>query len=412
MKTNFLARTAFALAAVTLSAACSPPSPKLTAPPEVIAPDDENGGDLKVDFNPMVDILFVIDNSASMSDDQANLANNIDTFVEAFSKNGLIDYHIGIVTVSDRIRQQPGSPNYYPPGQLRPLKIPGQAPVNKLNKDKSCTTTDTIVGATDPKPGFITRETQDGLKVLAESLKVGVQCLEDGGPEYEELFSPVASAIKPEMLEGPNKGFLRDDAHLAVVIVSDALPSNVEITPGELALELRRLKNFNSAKVSTHAIGIHPDYKCDASSPVDPGVKDSDGSPLYPERIQRFVSETGGRMLNICPYKMLAGGKYKVEPWGPKIADIGNDIRRRTLGRDIRLGAIPELGTIKVTYGSAQTIHPDSANKRGWRYNEKTNSVIIDGDVELKPEPGAEIKVEFRPVNIYNLRNGRAQRVE
>ncbi len=409
MNTKFFSTTTLVLAAFALSAACSPASPKLTAPPEVITPDDDNGGDFKIDFNPRVDILFVIDNSASMVDDQERLSKNIDRFVDAFAKNNLIDYHIGVVSVSDRIRQKPGSPNYYPPGQLRPLKTPGQPSVAK--KNANCTSTDAIVGAQDPQPGFITRETPDGLGVLRESLKIGVQCLEDGGPEYEELFAPAAAALSPEMREGANKGFYREDAHLVVILVSDASPSNLEITPGELALDLRRLKDFNAGKVSTHAIGIHADYVC----PVDPSLKGPDGSTLFPERVQQFVSETGGKLLSLCPVlkQKDANGRHKIDsiPWGDKLADIGKDIRRRTLGREIRLKSIPEFKSISVTYGS-QTIPPDSAEKRGWRYNEKTNALIIDGDVALQPEPGAEINVRFTPVNLYNLRNGRAQRME
>lgn len=408
MNKPILSPIAIMCAAMTL-AACSPESPKLTAPVEVIAAVDENGGDFKIEFNPKVDILFVVDNSASMRDHQDRLSKNIDRFVTAFSKNGLIDYHIGVVTVTDQVRQKPGSPNFYPAGQLRPLKTPGQAPVSKVNAN--CTSTDVIVGLQAATPGFITRETPDGLNVLSESLKVGVQCLEDGGPEYEELFRPVELALSEEMREGPNKGFYRDDAHLVVIVVSDAAPSNLEITPGELAAQLRQLKNFNSSKVSTHAIGIHPDYTC----PVDPSLKGPDGESLYPERLQQFVSETGGRLLSLCPVLKAedSDGKNKIDPipWGDKLAEIGNEIRRRTVGREIRLNSIPELATIKVTYGS-QDITPDRPQKRGWRYNEKANSIIIDGDVALNPEPGAEINVKFTPVNLYNLLNGRTQRAE
>lgn len=403
LTTFLIGASAFALAA------CSPPSPKLTAPPEVLVAAEDGAGDFKIEFNPKVDILFVIDNSASMVDDQERLSGNIDRFVDGFANNGLIDYHIGIVSVSDRVRQTPGSPNYYPAGQLRPLKKSGQTftPLKRAN----CTTTDAIVGATDLTPGFITRETPDGLAVLRESLKIGVQCLDDGGPEYEELFAPIAAAFSPEMREGANKGFYRPDAHLAVILVSDAAPSNLELSPGELALELRRLKNFNSGMISTHAIGIHPDYNC----PVDPSLKGPSGSPLYPERVQQFVSDTGGRLLSLCPVKkeLDKNGKPKIDPvpWGDVLAEIGRDIRRRTLGREIRINAIPELGTIEVSYGS-QKLKPDSAKERGWRYNEKFNALIIDGDVDLKPEPGAEIRIKFTPVNLYNLQNGRAERVE
>ncbi|MCM2282995.1 MAG: VWA domain-containing protein [Bdellovibrionaceae bacterium] len=399
---------ALGLMCLALSAmACSPASPKLTAPAEVINAIPDGDGDFKVEFNPKVDILFVIDNSASMEDDQTRLSQNIDRFVSNFSENGLIDYHIGITTVSDRIRQKPGSPNYYPVGQLRPLKTPGQTPV--VIERANCKTTDAIAGdAKNAAPDFVTRETPNGLEILRESLKVGVLCLDDGGPEYEELFTPVAAALSPEMRAGANRGFYREDALLVVILVSDASPSNLEITPSELALELRRLKNFNSAKISTHAIGIHPDYNC----AVDPSLKGPNETQLYPTRIREFVRETDGRLLSLCPQlkKLGKNGKPLVDqvPWGDRLAEIGRDIRRRVIAREVRLKALPEYGTIQVTYG-AQTITPDSPEKRGWRYNVQRNSLIIDGDVQLRPEPGAQIRIEYMPVNTNNFTNQRAR---
>ena len=46
---------------------------------------------------PLVDVLWVIDNSGSMGDDQAALTANFPLFMEYFLNSGL-DYHIGVVT--------------------------------------------------------------------------------------------------------------------------------------------------------------------------------------------------------------------------------------------------------------------------------------------------------------------------
>ena len=47
-----------------------------------------------------VDILFVVDNSCSMSGQQTQLANNFDTFMNVFQSSG-IDYNIGFITTDD-----------------------------------------------------------------------------------------------------------------------------------------------------------------------------------------------------------------------------------------------------------------------------------------------------------------------
>ncbi len=53
--------------------------------------------DIAIDDNRDVDILFVIDNSGSMAEEQARLARNFPTFIAALDKMGA-DYRIGITT--------------------------------------------------------------------------------------------------------------------------------------------------------------------------------------------------------------------------------------------------------------------------------------------------------------------------
>src|SRR4051794_39630876 len=56
--------------------------------------------DIPVTVNRNVDILFVIDDSPSMADKQANLANNFPNFINVLNtiQGGLPDVHIGVVT--------------------------------------------------------------------------------------------------------------------------------------------------------------------------------------------------------------------------------------------------------------------------------------------------------------------------
>ncbi len=78
--------------------ACSPESPKLV-PPQTAKPEqvrDTSG--IKISFNRSVDILFVIDDSGSMSSHQFNLAKNIGLFTAGINSNQVLDYHIGVLT--------------------------------------------------------------------------------------------------------------------------------------------------------------------------------------------------------------------------------------------------------------------------------------------------------------------------
>lgn len=386
--------------------ACAPPNKKLEPLPETPGLIKVTDG-LDTEFNNQVDVLFVIDNSASMRDEQETLSQNIDVFVNALARTNL-DYHIGILTVGDRARIKPGTKNYYPTGRLRPLKAPGDAGVSIENpatpRMRACTTTDVIAknGFEGTAPGFVTPQTPNQLAVLKESLKVGVQCLPDGGPEHEELFYPVLAALEPSMRNGPNKGFYRDGAHLAVIIVSDATPSN-DVSSEELAKQLRALKGEKSAQLlSLHAIGVTASDMRTAIAAkaarratrceVDPGLESSAGADELEKLTLNDNGQKNGQFLSLC-----SGG------WGAKLVNIGADIRRRVLSKVIKLPSRPETGTIAVTYGS-QLVSPSD-----WSYDCATNSVLINEDIELKDEEGAALTVSAVAVTDGNLRRAGGQ---
>ncbi len=160
-----------------LVSACSPesatlysqkppePVPVYTPPPEPVIPPDtvvgrqefkwisEDGGQSQLDFNPQVDILFVIDNSDSMKSAQDNLFRNVDQFTSNIAKNKMIDYHIGAVSVWDSSeRYARDKKDSYQIGDLRFIKN-GQSQQSGTRR-------------------FVTKV--DGSSILAATLKIGV----------------------------------------------------------------------------------------------------------------------------------------------------------------------------------------------------------------------------------------------
>src|SRR5215211_6641760 len=67
--------------------------------------------DIPVDVNRAVDILFVVDNSSSMREEQGNLSRNFPRFIEALSQieGGLPDVHIGVVSTDLGAGNFPGA---------------------------------------------------------------------------------------------------------------------------------------------------------------------------------------------------------------------------------------------------------------------------------------------------------------
>lgn len=141
-------------------------------PPNLKAKIDQNE---RVKLNvgreliPKVDILFVIDNSGSMSSHQIHLKNQIEYYANEILKITAIDFHIAVLG-SDSVR---GLSNAY-----------------------------------------LTRSTPNVINLLKQSLLLG-----SSGSAVEKFFEPVYSALKYNTY-APNS-FLRKDATLNLIFITD-----------------------------------------------------------------------------------------------------------------------------------------------------------------------------------------------
>jgi hypothetical protein len=167
--------------------ACSPESPKLVPLPEAKPERVRDTSGIKVSFNRSVDILFVIDDSGSMSGHQFNLAKNIGLFTAGINANQVLDYHIGVLT--SNMDSSPWRP------------APGYGWKGELN------------GTTK----FITKKTPNASRELEANLKPGID-----GSGTEVFFTPVQAALTPPLVGGVNAGFYRPDSYLALVFLTDA----------------------------------------------------------------------------------------------------------------------------------------------------------------------------------------------
>ena len=146
MKSYFFLQVLIVVMAIYLQA-CQSDSTPLVSPPRsessveqetvfetVEGPEaervQETNTPVRVVFQPKLDILFVIDDSRSMEPHQINLSRNIDRFVEGFSKERFIDFHIGVTGIWDSRRYGPvvkkwnrqGEKNFDDLGELKIVK--------------------------------------------------------------------------------------------------------------------------------------------------------------------------------------------------------------------------------------------------------------------------------------------------
>lgn len=130
------------------------------------------------DQQPRADILLVVDDSCSMYDKQTNLANNFTSFIQ-YAVTAAVDYQIGVVTTDTSFS-----------GVLR---------------------------TTGAGTKFLANTTPNVQTQFQTLVRVGTS-----GSAYEQPLQSATLALTSPNIAGANAGFIRPDANLAVVVVSDA----------------------------------------------------------------------------------------------------------------------------------------------------------------------------------------------
>lgn len=129
---------------------------------------------------PRIDFLLVVDDSCSMAEEQTSLANTAATLIARADASGT-DYHIAVTTTD------PGDTPPWVAGQLR--------------------------GA----PAVISGASASRVTDLQAAINQGT-----AGSAFEQgLLTAVAAVTNPTLLSGANAGFLRPDADLVILLLSD-----------------------------------------------------------------------------------------------------------------------------------------------------------------------------------------------
>lgn len=317
--------------AVLASLSCSPPSPKEVAKAE-FPKEAVNEKNNKVIFNPRVDILFIIDNSLSMENPQANLVANIQRFVSNISRLKVLDFHIGVLT-SDMY-----SSNFS--------------------------------GKLQGNPRFVTNSTPNLENALANNLEVGTF-----GDGTERFYDPIQAALSTPLLTGFNQGFYRPDASLALVFITDAAEQSV-LDNTRFNNFLLDLKKGDRNKILGYGV-LNTTWELDTCY-----TQESPNSKI--EDFLNSMSNSDGKNNNILSICSL--------DFGDRLADFAADIAKRSAGI-LYLNQTPIPGTIQVTYGNQ--VIPNDASV-GWTYDPSTNSLRFGDKIVWTDQGlGAEVSVKF-----------------
>jgi hypothetical protein len=160
-----------------------------------------NGGGVARECNKM-DIIFVVDNSGSMEEEQSNLAANFPMFAQVLqnyttSDGQPLDYRVAITTTGRDISYTVTS---------GPISLPFSEHGENGAFQNNCNSNKRWIDRNDP----------NAAQTLACRADVGIQ-----GPGIEMPLLMTKWALADRVQDNTNAGFLRDDALLAVVILTD-----------------------------------------------------------------------------------------------------------------------------------------------------------------------------------------------
>lgn len=244
-----------------------------------------------------MDVLFVVDNSGSMAQEQANLATNFPMFIQVLNDSGL-DYRVGVTSTGRDYTYTMSTPF----GDIPETQDGGDN--GRLIHPAACGMARPWIEKTDPDPA--------GLFACAANLGTN-------GPSDEMPLGAMRDALEDRMADGTNAGFLRPDALLAIVLLTDENDCSYEqsVTLGftELLCESQMEPVANYVGFLDTLTGSRQRWATAVIAGIGPGACSSAlGDADEATRLVDFVHQTntGGTnavMSSICDGD-LAGGLH------------------------------------------------------------------------------------------------------
>jgi len=279
---------------------------------------------------PRSDVLFVIDNSGSMSEEQSAIAANARTFLQtALQLN--TDFQLGVVTTDMDDAADSGNLKGTPK-----IILPGP----------------------------------NAAQQFATAVRQGTN-----GTGTEKGLAAMTAALTPPLSADPakNGGFLRADAKLAVIVVSDEDDQSSGTVDFYSDL-LKSLKGqYNAGLVSLSAIVGDP--APNRNSAGEYGCSSSNGDAVSGDRYITVQQRTGGKFRSICS-----------ADWGQIAADLGLDAFGTRAGYP--LSRVPDTSRPIVV-----TVNGTAVTRPNWTYDAQSNSIVFEA--AALPQPNSRVVIEY-----------------
>lgn len=289
--------------------------------------------------NNEVDILWVVDDSYSMAEEQATLAAGFASFADELEISGT-DFHIGVVTTSFEYSN--------------PLR-----------------------GALVGDPPYLTASDDYEVEFQERATAVGVE-----GSDKEKGLEAASWAVSQEMTSpnGVNAGFVRTSAQLLIVIVSDEEDCSDNGSLEGQSPEACYTESDQLVPVSEFVADLE-DLKSDPSRVTVSAIVGHTNSPCpevwYGSRYINAAIQTGGFTGDICESN-----------WNGMLATMGLHAVGIRESFKLEHGAQPD--TIEVLVDDLTVVRSET---EGWTYNPATWYLTFHGSAV--PPRDAVITVSY-----------------
>jgi hypothetical protein len=259
--------------------------------------------DIPVNLNRNVDILFVVDDSGSMADKQANLKSNFPKFIEVLNtiQGGLPDVHIGVVTSDVGVNGEDDAAPGTAVGTVGNGGCAGTGKGGNLTVSGAPVTGTFLSDIKQSDGSRVTNYTGDLATVFGQMATVGAT-----GCGFEQHLQAMRRALENNP---SNAGFLRADAFLAVIFLADeddcSMAHSSLLGGGDPDPTLGPKQSFRCTR-----FGV----TCDVGGSTDAamnqiGVKDQchpNDASLYLQKVQKYVDFL--KTLKGDPSKVIVAG--------------------------------------------------------------------------------------------------------
>jgi hypothetical protein len=285
------------------------------------------------DPNPKADILITVDDSCSMAPYQGALAANFASFMQ-YAIQSNVDYRMAVTTTDDRPGGEQGR---FVMGTQHPEKILTPATPNVAQK-------------------------------FAAKVAVGTS-----GNGNESGLAPSLKALTAPLTVTDNAGFLRPDANLGVLVVTDAPDQSAGTAAYYVSafLAIKGARKANQFSLSAVA-GFNPNPPS-TCPPYDTAPDDG--------KYRDVVSATRGVAEEIC-----------TQDWASSLQRLGKNLFGYR--SSFFLTARPDLAQpFTVTLDGVAVPATDAQGNPAWTYDAVTNSLTLQP--LYVPEPGQALQVDY-----------------